>query len=72
MDVTWTRKRVKQLVGLRKERPPPTKIGRLFTKNAVIGMPGEPQFGASSDGEPTIGNIREVRATRKSRMSCGR
>ncbi|HEY1431072.1 MAG TPA: hypothetical protein VGF39_05515, partial [Stellaceae bacterium] len=42
VDVTWTRKR------LRKGGPPLTEIGRRlgFSKNAVIGMPGEPQVGA--------------------------
>jgi hypothetical protein len=27
MDVTWTRKRVEQLVALREEEPSPTEIG---------------------------------------------
>jgi hypothetical protein len=27
MDVTWTRKRVEQLVALREQGPPPTEIG---------------------------------------------
>ena len=50
-------------MGLRKEGPRPTEIGRRlgFSKNAVIGMPGEPQFGASSDTEFAIGNSRKVR-----------
>ena len=64
MDVTWTRKR------LQKEGTPSTEIGRRlgFTKNAVIGMPGEPQFGASSDSEFAIGNSRKVR--RRGSLRC--
>ena len=64
MDVTWTRKR------LRKEGIPPAEIGRRlgFSKNAVIGMPGEPQFGASSDTEFAIGNSRKVR--RRGSLTC--
>ena len=64
MDVTWTRKR------LRKEGTPSTEIGRRlgFSKNSVIGMPGEPQFGASSDSEFTIGNSRKVR--RRGSLTC--
>jgi hypothetical protein len=57
VDVTWTRKR------LRKEGPPLTETGRRlgFSKNTVVGMPGEPPFGASSDTEFAIGNSRKVR-----------
>jgi hypothetical protein len=70
VDVTWTRKRVEQLGGLQEEPPPPTEIGRRsgFSKNAVIGMPGEPQFGVSSDTEFVIGNSRKVR--RRGSLAC--
>jgi hypothetical protein len=63
MDVNWARKRVEQLVGLREKAPPPTEIGRRlsFTRNAVIGTQGEPQFRASFDPEFAIGNGSKVR-----------
>ena len=70
MDVTWTRKRLEELVGLRKEGRPPTEIGRGlgFSKNGVIGMPGELQSRAFSDTEFAIGNSRKVR--RRGSLLC--
>jgi cell division protein FtsB len=64
VDVTWTRKR------LRKEGVPLSEIGRRlgFSKNAVIGMPWEPQFGASSETEFAIGNSRKV--WRRGSLTC--
>jgi hypothetical protein len=64
VDVTWTRKRP------RNEGAPLIEIGRRlgFSKNAVMGMPGEPQFGASSDTEFAIGNSRKVR--RRGSLAC--
>jgi hypothetical protein len=63
LDVTWTRKRPLN------EGTPLAKISRPlgFSKNAV-GMPGEPQFGASSDTEIAIGNSRKVR--RRGSLAC--
>ena len=66
MQVTWTRKRVDRLVGLRKEDPPPTEIVRPLgcIRNVVASMPGDPQFKAYSDPELTefaTGNNRKVR-----------
>jgi hypothetical protein len=68
VDVTWTRKRP------RKEETPTAEIGRQlgFSKNAVIGLPGEPQFGASSGTEFAIGKSRKVRRRGSPGMSCGR